>query len=386
MNLVADKYLKLHGIENQHDFFSPEEIKWIEDKLTHQEERTSLQFDEWGNWNEKSASFDTSKPIVDYFILQKLGNLTTAGIWPQNAKFAFVLSHDVDRIESYSTTSFKRNIYKRLKHSKSLYQKLILGLQYIKTIIKGLFSNKNDDPLWCYEKWNKIEDKFGFKSTYFFYVLPKTKYRAVYDCDYHLNDQMIFNNNKIKVKDYISIQKEIGNEIGIHGSINTSISNSLYKDQSSQLKKILNEKVTISRQHYLMFSWKNTLNILINNKIEVDSTLGLNKSIGFRAGASFPYYLQKQGQFVLEIPLNIMDSAIFSEEISLDLAKSKIDEIIQHVETIGSCLTINFHPDYIRVKKYFKLYEYILENLSKRNCVCLSFSEVKKIIDKKCAE
>ena len=74
-----------------------------------------------------------------------------------------------------------------------------------------------------------------------------------------------------------------------------------------------------------------------------------------------------------------MDSAL---RISCgnDLNKMYLKSIplIDKVEKCGGCITLNFHPDYINTH-LFKLYEMLLEYLSKKNCVFLNAKEIYEL-------
>lgn len=383
MKTSVKKYLELYNINVPEKYFTKKDLEWIGEMLEHKLERESVHQNAFGNWDEFTAEFDTDKPIVDLFILEKIGNLEKKSIWPKNAKFAVVLSHDVDRVESYSPTSFVRNIKKRIKTTNSRKTKIKLYLNLIKTQIKGMLIKKESDPLWCYEKWLDIETKHNAKSTFFFYVRPKEEDISIHDCDYELDDNMVFNSEKMKVRDFIKHLHQNGNEIGLHGSIASHKENKLFQEQKLAIDKIIGQTSTATRQHYLRYSFKTTPNIHTKNNISIDSSLGLARKIGFRNGASFPYYLNTDNGELLEIPLNIMDSAIFSKDMSLEQAIKEVNSVINYIEEVGSCLTINFHPDYIIIPKYVQLYEYILDLLEKKNCIYLSFAEVKDVIEKR---
>ena len=50
-------------------------------------------------------------------------------------------------------------------------------------------------------------------------------------------------------------------------------------------------------------------------------------------------------------------------------------EVINKIEKVGGCLTMNFHPCYINTPM-FKLYEKILVYLRTRDCVFLNSKEI----------
>jgi hypothetical protein len=81
-----------------------------------------------------------------------------------------------------------------------------------------------------------------------------------------------------------------------------------------------------------------------------------------------------------------MDSALyFNDKRSLEAAKIEINKIIDEVEQVGGCLTVNFHPDYLNDERYFGAYEHLLKSVSARNCIFMTMSNIQKLIQQKCA-
>jgi hypothetical protein len=388
MTFPVESFLKLFGDFIPSDVFSAEELTKIANHLSRKEESKSDLSDQWGNWDVQFSHEPTEIPHLDRFILQKLKDkgIERKGIWPNNKTFAVCLSHDVDRVESYSATSFLRNLTKRYQHNSSVTGKLKLIPSIVKTAVKKRLTSKSSDPLWHYEKWIEIETKYDAKSTYFFFVRPQKRDLAVYDCDYSFEDRMIFQGESMNVAAYIKKLKELGFEIGLHGSYNTFNDQALFNSQNEKLKKIIQSEITATRQHYLHFNIQKTPVVHSNNGITCDSTIGFNSDIGFRAGTSFPFYIQAEKDYILEIPLILMDSALyFNDKRSLEAAKIEINKIIDEVEQVGGCLTVNFHPDYLNDERYFGAYEHLLKSVSARNCIFMTMSNIQKLIQQKCA-
>lgn len=380
INRALKSYLLYYGIENTQSYFSEEELTWMTDLLTHRFETAINAKNNFGNWDESKTPFDFGKPVLDLFIETKTG-LSGQMIWPNGHKFAVVLSHDVDRFESYSPQGFIRTLKKRIQFANSTSVKIQFALNLLKTSIKKILTKKTSDPLWCYEKWIDLERKYEAKSTFFMFKRPAKQHLAIHDCDYFWEDMIVYRGQRISVREFIKLINLEGCELGIHGSIETHSNEKLFRDQKQELDTLINVSTNVTRQHYLRYDFESTPKIHAKNGVQIDSTLGLARNIGFRNGASFPYFLSTDFGDVLEVPLNIMDSSLYADQKSLELAKQEVDKIINFVEERGSCLTINFHPDYIVREKFFKLYEYILERLSTKNCVYLSFNEVQTSVN-----
>ena len=255
-------------------------------------------------------------------------------------------------------------------------------LNYIKTTLKQLIFSKKDDPIWNYEKWMQIEEKFGVCSTYFFFVRSKNMPISLYDCDFKLDDTFKVDGKWLSVKEYIVELKKRGHEIGLHGSFTSAKEENVFRDQKECLEKIIKEEIVATRQHYLHFISELTPKIHIQNGIKIDSTLGLNRSIGFRMGTSMPFLIEANGSYLWELPLLFMDSAILGhQKLDLETAKVELDQLIKKVESVGGCLTVNFHPDYVNEPSYFDLYEYLLKLGKERNAYFGTCKEIFKIVD-----
>ncbi len=378
------KYFSLFGISDWESKFSKEELELIEKKLTHSGEVESSTFDIWGNYKE-SLFGDCSLPFIDEMVLKKLEG-EKALKWPNNSKFAVCLTHDVDRVESYSPRVFARNIKKRIFLATNFSQKATLYLQLVKTLIKSVFYQKKDDEIWVYNKWLEIEKKHNVKSTYFFFVRPTLENLSIYDCDYELEDKFKLGNKWLSVKEFITLLSKEGHEIGLHGSFQSALDLSVFETQKQVLESVVCKKIISTRQHYLRYNHHTTPAIHIKSGIMIDSTLGLNESTGFRAGTSHPYTIDVKEGSIWQLPLIIMDSSIFGNQrlSSSDALKITLD-LFDKVEKVGGCLTVNFHPDYANISLYFNLYEKILEEAKKRKAYIGTCENILNIINS-CAE
>jgi hypothetical protein len=388
---VVRKYLKLFGDFNPNDIFNQDELSYVHDCLTHQEEKESKSRDIWGNWDAQFSNKEFRIPYLDTFVIKKISQkgIVQRKMWGEQNTFAVCLTHDVDRLENYSPISFLRTLRKRKANAVTFSEKVKIDFNIFKTYLKKTLFNKKEDELWCYQHWVNLENKHNVKSTYFFFVRPENRDVAIYDCDYSLMDEMVYNNKKMLASDYIRLLSKNNFEIGLHGSFNTASESRLFKEQKELLEDTIGAPIYCTRQHYLHYNVDCTNSVHMENDIAIDSTLGFNTDVGFRAGTSFPYFLNGKGKAILEIPLILMDSAIFSEHAlnySLDQAKKTIVELFNETESVGGCLTINFHPDYINNNEYFEAYKFILEEISRRKAVVLSMNEIKNIVDNICVE
>lgn len=106
--------------------------------------------------------------------------------------------------------------------------------------------------------------------------------------DYSDKDKNISYSNK----HLSSLIKEISSfsNIGIHPSFYSTENKEKLGIEKGRLEKILENIVSVSRQHYLKFKLPETYNNLAAEGIKEDYSMGFADMAGFRAGTCSPFY------------------------------------------------------------------------------------------------
>ena len=230
------------------------------------------------------------KPVVDHLIFCFLKAL---GINVKNQKTQFRITHDIDFIN-------KRNdIWGVIKSMGGA----LLKRRNVTSALR-IWQNRFDKNPYDTFEW-MLRKEVDFEKAIYFLVGGETKF----DCPYDL-DHPIF-------KKAIRLSKERGYKIGIHPSYDSMHNTALMEIETKKLEKRIGEKINITRQHFLRFSFHLTPKFIQKMGFEEDSSLGYADRIGFRCGTGFPYRLydfenEKAFEF-LETPLIFMDSALFAE-------------------------------------------------------------------------
>src|SRR5438132_13848134 len=76
-----------------------------------------------------------------------------------------------------------------------------------------------------------------------------------------------------------------------------------------------------------------------------DSTMGYNETVGYRAGTS-QAFKPLQATHLLELPLHVMDTALFFPShlnLSAKEAEKLVRAIIENVPRFGGVVTVNWH-------------------------------------------
>lgn len=249
------------------------------------------------------------------------------------------LSHDVDYIEKTlrlrikQTALFMNNAVKELKKPAECLKTGFNALRYF-------FSNPS---YWCFDYWEDIEKSYQKRSVFYVYACTARKDFKSWLIDPSYD---IIKNNKLQERLKALIGE--GFSIGLHGSIQSAVNESLFKKEKEILETCIDCEVTRSRQHWLRYV-ENITPYIHNNAIRFDSTLGWNDCMGFRSSCASSYrpYDHKCGRpFVFfEIPQVIMDSNIFDYSIeSHEINMLKAQKIVKILSAFKkSHVSISWH-------------------------------------------
>lgn len=379
MNEIIYNWLSFQvSSEKIRSVYNAIDVDFVLQYLTHAEEKKNLERDQWGNWDIQLNEKDHREPFLDYYLNSILDELKVARVskWPQSAPMAVVFSHDLDVVSENDPVQIVRRFKRVNPVFDSPIDNLKQSLKLMKYKVKSVLSSHNDDVLWCYEKWIDAARNLGMKNTFFIFVMPDSSNIHFFDCDFTLNDVIVYRGVRSTVADFLRTISSEGVEIGLHGSINSHNDSSLFAKLKAELELVLGKEIMATRQHFLMYDVFKTTQVHSLNGIKVDSTLGYNCGVGFRAGTSYPYLLDSG---VLEVPQIIMDGALFRDN-SLNLNEDSACELItsyfELVNKVGGCLTFNFHQNYLHIPSYWNAYTWTLSEAKRFNAWSASFEEM----------
>jgi peptidoglycan/xylan/chitin deacetylase (PgdA/CDA1 family) len=264
-------------------------------------------------------------------------------LWPDNKNFAVCLSHDVD-------TPYKHNFIGTLVLIKNSLKTLLnLKLACFAKQLAGIFFGitGREDSYWQFYNIMNIERKYGFKSTFFFCTGKKHKL----DPNYSVSDTKIRKiMNEIEDKCW---------EVGLHLSYNAYKDKNLMLKEKVILEKVLGNKISGTRTHFLRFKIPDTWHSE-NNIFEYDTSLGYPTCIGYRNGLCYPYRpfdIIKNEEFnVIEIPLTIMDAALFNNCAKLPVnCWSNLLEFYKTIKDMNGILTLDWHQRFFFEKDFSEL-------------------------------
>ncbi len=211
-------------------------------------------------------------PFLDFMIQQFVEGINA--FWKiditRNSQYTFIHTIDIDQFYSYKAKGIKRSF--------GGFGRDILKFRFGIALARLLANAKSkDDP---YDTFDKLWKSLKTKEKYVF-ILQSQKGKF----------DKASNISHTEVKKIIQKISRIA-QIGIHPGIETVKHIELIQKERNQLSKITNQKINISRQHYLNFHFPQTPTALIKSGIKHDFSLGFHDHIGFRAGTChrFNYY------------------------------------------------------------------------------------------------
>jgi len=301
-------------------------------------------------------------PIVNLYcqvLMQLLSSMLPDGVrerrteWKDGKRFAVALTHDVDT----PLRGYRGAIGRMLQKS------------------SFIAPAKPRDPYWNFDNWIALEQKYGFKSAFFFYASAD---RHPLDPHYDIGDAL-FSKLIRKIDD-------LGWEVGLHGSYQSYNNAGLLLKEKARLERILKKNIEGVRQHYLRFDIRSTWKEQSRAGFLYDATLGYNEALGFRAGIAHPFHafseIDSKRLAIVELPLTIMDGVLFSEAPKdIEGATRRCLAILERTKESGGCASILWHQRVWDDKDYpgwREVYENILRHLRKEDAWVTSPNEIVK--------
>ena len=323
--------------------------------FTKKEEYDPILLDRYGRFSYYlSSQRNIFEPEVSNFLIKEGLNPE----YPERRKFAVCLTHDIDFVYPGMLNTAARTV-KALKKGQFV-QASILPFSRI---------NKNWSPLWNFRQIMELEASYGAKSSFYFLTLDPG------------NQDFTFNIEELEGE--LGHISDNGWEVGLHGGHEAYDNPAEIRRKKQKLEKILKNEVIGYRNHYLRFKTPDTWEILADAGFSYDTTFGYHDCAGFRNGMCHPfkpYNLNTGKQIdILEIPLVVMDVALFAESKSFGEAWERTKKLIDTTASLNGVITLlwhnfvfgcNFRDDWV------KLYEKVLQYCSEKGAWMTSGEEI----------
>jgi len=343
------------------------------------EEYENAPRDRWGRWEfDFSENFHAGQlwvPEVDRWVAERRAELAPATalepLWPEGRRFAVCLTHDVDVVSPKSTL---RQLvrYARAGLARTGTTRRHELLRFARPPIRVARSLRSGvarvpstrDTL---ERSVALEARRGAVASYLFTV-PPAGGRSPYDCGYTPDDLCLFREAPRRVADVMRTLADEGFDIGLHGSYQAGVRPGALAAERAALERATGLEVRTTRQHLLHWDVRWTPRLQVEAGLQVDSSLGFNRNVGFRAGTSLPFryfdVTARQTLELLEVPLVVQDAALLGPwGLDLDVAGASdvVRRLLDSAVEVGCAINFVFHPDKLVHPDWLAFYELALD-------------------------
>ena len=337
-----------------HDLLKQNQEIW--DLFTRKEEYSSKNLDEHGRvlYAQKDLK-KAFEPEVSRYLVEHGMKIE----FPENKTFAVCLTHDVD------------DIYPPLSHMLLSSAHCLRNLNFQGSAAQFLwkFRGLEHSPYFNLSEIMDLEESFGAKSSFYFIAAEADPIRFRYDLE--------------DIGHHLGEVSDRGWEVGLHGGYYSFDNLEAIKKEKKRLEVVLGKKVLGFRNHYLRFKTPDSWEILADASFRYDSTFGHSNSAGFRNGMCHPfrpYNLKEDREIrILEIPLVIMDVALFVISKSFEEAWECTKKLIDITAKLNGVITLLWHNFVFGCsfrRDWVRLYEKVLQYCSERGAWMTSGEEI----------
>ncbi|PIE48352.1 MAG: hypothetical protein CSA40_00905 [Flavobacteriales bacterium] len=141
--------------------------------------------------------------------------------------------------------------------------------------------------------------------------------------------------------------------------------------EKMRLEEVVNRPVIKSRQHFNRLEIPKTYQILIENDVKEEYTMGYHTCLGFRAGTCSHFYFYDL-EYEIQTPLKVLPFCVVDElmkkkmQLSPQEARAKIRQIQEEVKAVNGMFISIFHTHVLSGvedgKDWMEVYKTMIEN------------------------
>ena len=195
---------------------------------------------------------------------------------------------------------------------------------------------REQDPFDCFDYILDVHDKHPGMRLKFFPLMA----------DYNVYDKPISYQNK----EFRQLLQHLCDyaKLGLHGSYVSHDDHGKVAVESERLSSLLHRSTVRNRYHFLRLTLPDSYDVLMDNGILHDYTMGYADEPGFRAGTGTPYPffdLDSDSETSLTIhPFVIMDSTLYYyKKMSWSDAEKVYYQLIEEVKAVGGVCSVLWH-------------------------------------------
>jgi hypothetical protein len=310
--------------------------------------------DEYGNFDyRQSILYKLNKldtPVVDEWIniLKRVLKDHFPSLNLKEKKPRCILSFDIDVAYEYKNRTALRTIG-------GIGKKLItFKFKNLQTHVLTLLNKKKDS----FDTYQYIKERIKNNSAVFFFNMGK----------YGKRDKNPSHKNLVFRQLIYSLYQK--NFLGLHPSYASNYDEELLAEEKQKLEDIIQQKITLSRQHYLKITMPGTFKKLSQNGITKDFSIGYYFSYGFRAGTCHPFLffdlISNEITNLRLYPFAFMEGTLNEVmNLSTDEAKLHISQLIETVQKNNGVFIPIWHNSTLSETGIWKGWRNVFEHMLK---------------------
>jgi len=263
--------------------------------------------------------------------LERSGLFVRKARWPQDARFAACVTHDVDNISRPITHLLRRA-------GRFSFADIVLALLGLRSLYNNI------------DMLADLEARRGLRSS--FYFMSK---------NYDLN----------RLTRTARRLSGSGWEVGLHGDLGTHDSAQAMEDAVNRLSSAFGARPVGLREHFLQFDYGKTWEVAQTSGFIYDSTVGNRDRLGFRIGLCTPFHPPDSGwnqMNVVELPLVLMDTTLWGYlRRSESEGEKDFRSLLEQVSKVNGLMTLLWHQESLRMKGG-RIYPRLLASLAVGDC------------------
>lgn len=251
-----------------------------------------------------------------------------------------LLTHDVDAIRKTTAIRFKQSAFHGYNALRLAGRgRAVDALGKLASAVRFLFSAAD---YWHFDEIEKAEDEARVKSCFFVYggdPRRRSLKQTLLDPGYDVREQ--------RLAGKLHVLSAKGWQIGLHQSYESWRDGEPMAEEKTRVEEAVRSKITMCRQHWLRFSWRDTWQAQQAAGLEADATLGFNDRPGFRSGAALcfhPWDTERGAPLrLVATPMILMDSHLYDYRLESDPG-GEIRHWIGEVKAVGGVASVLWHP------------------------------------------
>lgn len=310
--------------------------------------------DAHGRFPSRAYGGDLLKPAAES-LRERLG---VPAPRPLGARFAVVLTHDVDVVWRWTWLGVKGALW-RARHG---------DLRQLAELARApVHRFRGTDPWWRFRELLEAERRLGARSTFFVLAANRVPEDGLAPDVY----------GRLRPR-LVEELRESGAEIGLHPSYRAADEARLLDEERATLEALAGA-IEGARYHYLRLDPHRNLAPLAD-RFAYDSSLGFADDLGFRGSARpfRPWDHDRDRPFdMIEIPMAAMDATLAEPHyvgLTPQAASRRLDALLDRAAELGAAFSVIWHTerfDPATARGWDRVYFRFVEGVKARGGVCV---------------